>query len=77
MFKAPSKDDINRLVCIVCRYSVDVPMHHNKPMRWILEGNFVKKEYLICSVCNHKIEVPLHCNEPMIYSTSNYDDVSI
>lgn len=76
MFRVPS-NNVGRLVCMICRMSIDLPKHHDRDMKWILEGNFVKREYLVCSVCNHKIEVPTHCNEPMLYRESDYDDVSI
>lgn len=76
MFKAPSEDSVIRLVCMVCNYSMDVPMHHSKPMQWVLEGVFRKREYLVCTVCGFKVDLPLHCGKPMLYSTSRYKDVS-
>ncbi len=75
MFKAPSEDDVIRLVCMVCNYTMDVPMHHDKHMQWVLEGIFRKREYLVCTVCGLKVDPPLHCGKPMLYSISRYRDV--
>ncbi|MEM1958895.1 MAG: hypothetical protein QXE95_07445 [Candidatus Nitrosocaldus sp.] len=76
MFKAPSEDNMLRLVCMICTQSIDVPIHHDKPMQWMLEGKFYKREYLVCSVCGFKTDVPVHCGRPMLYSMSRYIDVS-
>ncbi len=75
MFKAPVENDINILRCRVCDYTQSVPMHHNKPMHYILKGTFYKRECLRCNECMFEIDMPLHCNMPMIYSKSNYRDV--
>ncbi|GIU72045.1 MAG: hypothetical protein KatS3mg003_2315 [Candidatus Nitrosocaldaceae archaeon] len=77
MFKAPSENDIKRLYCPICGFSKNVPIHCNKPMRWVLEGNFIKEEYLVCSICNYKMDIPKHCNTIMFYSESNYNDIKI
>lgn len=74
MFKAPSEHEVHRLVCMVCNYTMDVPLHHGRYMQWMLEGKFYKKEYLTCTVCGFKVEVPVHCGRPMLYS-SGYRDV--
>ncbi|MCS7141735.1 MAG: hypothetical protein NZ888_06075 [Candidatus Nitrosocaldus sp.] len=77
MFKAPSENppDRHRLVCMVCNHSIDLPRHHDRPMVWMLEGKFRKKEYLVCAVCGLKVDVPLHCGRPMLYTSSGYRGV--
>ncbi|MEM0030190.1 MAG: hypothetical protein QW572_05060 [Candidatus Nitrosocaldus sp.] len=75
MFRAPSEHSTIRLVCMTCNYSIDVPVHHGKPMQWVLEGKFRKREYLVCSICGFKADLPLHCGRAMLYSISRYRDV--
>jgi|FaiFalDrversion2_1042247.scaffolds.fasta_scaffold00029_6 hypothetical protein len=75
MFRAPSEEDVSVLRCRVCNSTQSLPIHHGKPMEYILKGVFYKREYLICKECKLEMEIPMHCGIPMIYSKSKYRDV--
>jgi hypothetical protein len=55
---------MSNLVCIVCDYTEDIPMHCGKPMHLEeVEG----KEKLVCwmgTECG-EMDIPEHCGKPM------------
>ncbi|MGZ5484660.1 MAG: hypothetical protein ACXWFB_01955 [Nitrososphaeraceae archaeon] len=76
MFRGFSDLNIKKkLICRICKYvEVNIPIHHEKPMKWKISGAFEKIEYLCCEECDYKVPIILHCNVPMFYSESEYND---
>ena len=76
MFRGFSDLNVKKkLICRICKYvEVNIPIHHEKPMRWKIIGAFEKIEYLCCEECDYKVPIVSHCNVPMFYSESEYND---
>lgn len=76
MFRGFSDLNVKKkLICRICNYvEVNIPIHHEKPMRWKIIGAFEKIEYLCCEECDYKVPIVSHCNVPMFYSESEYND---
>jgi len=76
MFRGFSDLNVKKkLICRICKYvEVNIPKHHEKPMKWKIIGVFEKIEYLYCEECDYRIPIILHCNVPMFYSESEYND---
>ena len=76
MFRGFSDPNVKKkLICRICNYvEVNIPIHHEKPMKWKIIGAFEKIEYLCCEECDYKVPIVLHCNVPMFYSESEYND---
>lgn len=76
MFRGFSDLNVKKkLICRICKYvEVNIPKHHEKPMKWKIIGVFEKIEYLCCEECDYKVPIILHCNVPMFYSESEYND---
>ena len=77
MFRGFSDLNVKKkLICRICKYvEVNIPKHHEKPMKWKMIGSFEKIEYLCCEECDYKMHIPLHCNVAMFYSESEYNDI--
>ncbi|MGH9981872.1 MAG: hypothetical protein ACRD6U_10015 [Nitrososphaeraceae archaeon] len=76
MFRGFSDLNVKKkLICRICKYvEVNIPIHHEKPMKWQIIGTFEKIEYFCCEECDYKVPILLHCNVPMFYSESEYND---
>jgi len=57
---------VSALICEVCGYVMEIPIHHGVPMRVIKKGFLIKRPiFLECQSCDYHIEYPKHHNKPM------------